>query len=108
MKSGAEIEAALRSALRRQPPAAELGPRVLARINAEPARPPRRPRWLAAAVAACLLLVSLAGVARWRQQAEARRQATARADARQLAFALRVAATDLDRVQRQIAGSAAR
>ncbi|HXE30989.1 MAG TPA: hypothetical protein VN515_04220 [Terriglobales bacterium] len=94
-----ELENELRAALRRQPPPRDLTPGVLAAV----CRPGPRPRrWVAVLAAACVLLAVVAGMAQWREQAARRQEAAARADARQLVFALRLTAADLGRVQRHL------
>jgi hypothetical protein len=86
-----EFEDELRSALRRQEPPAGFADRVLAR--ARPRGAPRRSGWVAAAIAACLLL-SMGGFEY--------RQYEGRKAKRELLLALEIAGSKLSFAQEKI------
>jgi hypothetical protein len=86
-----EFEDELRSALRRQEPPAGFADRVL--IRARPGGAPRRAGWIAAAIAACLLL-SMGGFEY--------RQYEGRKAKRELLLALEIAGSKLSFAQEKI------
>jgi hypothetical protein len=86
-----EFEDELRSALRREEPAADFAARVLARTKSK--RAPRRTGWVAAAIAACVLL-SVGGFEY--------RQYEGRKAKRELLLALEIAGSKLNIAQKKI------
>ena len=87
-----DFEHELRRALRREEPAAGFADRVMARTGSRAA--PRRAGWLAAAIAACLLL-SVGGGFEYRQY-------RGRKAKRELLLALNIAGSKLNLVQKKV------
>jgi len=87
-----DFENELRSALRREEPPSGFAARVVARTGAHAA--PRRSGWIAAAIAACLLL-SIGGGFEYRQY-------RGRKAKRELLLALNIAGSKLNIVQKKV------
>jgi hypothetical protein len=88
-----EFEEELRSALRRQEPPGGFADRVMARTRPKPKSTPRRANWVAAAMAACLLL-GLGGFEY--------RQYEGRKARRELVLALEIAGSKLSMAQARV------
>ena len=90
-----DIEAELRSALRRQDAPAGLAGRIIARAEGRRMQGPSR--WLA--IAAAVLV--MAGIG-WQYQQERERRLEAENTARQLQIALKIVAERLTKIERQV------